>query len=81
MATGEMGHAVPSLLPMSNTAYFIIIISSLSAILSGRVWVVLGMPDLRHSTWRCLGTLRSYLACHRSVWDSLFLLRPDVGLL
>ena len=46
MATGEVGHAVPSLLPLSNPAYFIIILSSLSAILSGRVWAVLGMPDL-----------------------------------
>ena len=26
--------------------YFILILSSLSAILSGRVWVLLGMPDL-----------------------------------
>ena len=41
-----MEHAVLSLLPMSNPVYLIIILSNLSAILSGRVWVFLGMPEL-----------------------------------
>ena len=43
---GEVGHAVPSLLPTSNSACFFIVVSSLSAVLSGRVWILLGMPDL-----------------------------------
>ena len=49
VAAGEVGHAVPYVLLMSSPAYFIIfifILSSLSAILSGRVLNVLGMPDL-----------------------------------